>query len=89
MSVVDQCGFITNVLKCFHFGVPLRSFLESSGCFKLPFHVTCQLDRVVEGEEGGLGVVRLQSAFEFQHTHVCREAMLGRESDCLHYASNA
>lgn len=43
MSVVDKCGFISNFLKCFHFGVPL-SFLESQRCFKLPFYVKFQFD---------------------------------------------
>lgn len=44
MSVVDKCGFITKSFKCFHFGVPFRSFLESCGCFKLPFYAKFQGD---------------------------------------------
>lgn len=45
MSVVDKCGFMTKIFKCFRFRVPRRSFLERWGCFKLPFYVPFQFDR--------------------------------------------
>lgn len=77
VSVVDKCGFITNFFKCFHFGVPFRSFLESWGCFMLPVYIKFQFD-----------VIRLRKrrwswCHEFKvsiwiiaHIMVCQEAVL-------------